>query len=103
MRRLAAAVIAVLSFPAVLASSGNAGNKSLCTDLAKSYDSIRKDAVAGQRSALFFSATAKGCEELVTTLLADGASLEAKNRLGTMPLAVAAAGGATHCADTGRR
>jgi hypothetical protein len=46
-----------------------------------------------KRSSVLFSAIAKGCDELVRELLADGASLEAKNRLGAMPLAIAAAGG----------
>jgi ankyrin repeat protein len=64
-----------------------------CRELARNFDLIKGDIVSIQRNSALFSAADAGCEEFARILLAAGASLEARDRLGAMPLAHAARAG----------
>ena len=65
----------------------------ICRDVERRYTLIRSEITSVQLNATLFQAADKGCEPLVRTLLAAGASLEARDRLGAMPLAYAARSG----------
>jgi ankyrin repeat protein len=64
-----------------------------CRDLERKFDLIKGDIVSIQRNSALFSAADAGCEEFARSLLAAGASLDARDRLGAMPLAHAARAG----------
>src|SRR5580704_13467181 len=64
-----------------------------CRDVEAGYDIATRDITSIQRNAILFTAAAKGCVPLSRRLLADGASLEARDRAGAMALALAARGG----------
>src|SRR5689334_13574594 len=73
--------------------SARAADAGHCRDIERRYALIRSEASSLQRNTTLFQAADKGCEPLVHALLAAGASLEARDRLGAMPLAVAAHAG----------
>ncbi len=64
-----------------------------CRDIEINYAATARGITSIQRNAILFSAAAKGCATLARRLIADGASLEARDRIGAMPLANAARGG----------
>jgi uncharacterized protein len=64
-----------------------------CLELDRSYTVERADISAIERNALLFTSAARDCGALVHRLIADGASLQARDRAGAMPLARAARGG----------
>lgn len=64
-----------------------------CQALEQRYLQIKEAASSVERNGLLFSAAAQECEALAKTLLDDGASLEARDALGNMPLAKAAKNG----------
>jgi uncharacterized protein len=64
-----------------------------CRELERKFDLIKADLVSVQRNAALFAAADAGCEEFARRLLAGGGSLEARDRLGAMPLAHAARAG----------
>jgi ankyrin repeat protein len=64
-----------------------------CGELDRNYTVIKPDITAIQRNALLFTSAARDCGALASRLLADGASLQARDRAGAMPLALAARGG----------
>ncbi|MGH6741621.1 MAG: ankyrin repeat domain-containing protein, partial [Bradyrhizobium sp.] len=61
-----------------------------CRDIERSYDIARADITTVQTNSALFAAADRGCEALARRLLAAGASLEARDRFGAMPLAHAA-------------
>ena len=79
-----ACLLAVRPAPAEVAS---------CRELERKFDLIKADGVSVQRNSALFAAADAGCEEFARRLLASGASLEARDRLGAMPLAHAASAG----------
>jgi len=64
-----------------------------CRELERKFDLIKADIVSIQRNSALFAAADAGCEEFARRLLAAGASLAARDRLGAMPLAHAARAG----------
>ena len=64
-----------------------------CRELERKFDLIKADVVSVQLNAALFSAADAGCEEFARRLLTAGAALEARDRLGAMPLAHAARAG----------
>jgi ankyrin repeat protein len=64
-----------------------------CRELERKFDLIKAYSVSVQRNSALFAAADAGCEEFARRLLAAGASLEARDRLGAMPLAHAARAG----------
>jgi ankyrin repeat protein len=64
-----------------------------CRELDRSYTGAKADVTSIQRNALLFASAAKDCGALARRLVADGASLQARDRAGAMPLALAARGG----------
>ena len=90
--RVAAALAALLpllaSFPAATLA-----NVKVCRSLDQRYEQIERGASSIEINAMLFSAADKGCLDLAKLLIGAGASLEARDRLGTKPLARAAAAG----------
>jgi uncharacterized protein len=64
-----------------------------CRDIEVGYDLAKASISPVELNATLFSSAAKGCTALVRRLLAVGASLQARDRRGAMPLAHAARGG----------
>jgi ankyrin repeat protein len=64
-----------------------------CRELERRYEMIKANAAPAQLSLALFPAADGGCVPLARRLLDAGASLEARDRLGTMALARAARGG----------
>jgi ankyrin repeat protein len=64
-----------------------------CRELDRNYTVVRADITSIQRNALLFTSAARDCGALADRLIADGASLMARDRNGAMPLAAAARGG----------
>jgi ankyrin repeat protein len=73
--------------------SAHAAEPATCRELERKFDLIKSDIVSVQRNSPLFSAADAGCEEFARSLLAAGASLDARDRLGAMPLAHAARAG----------
>jgi uncharacterized protein len=61
-----------------------------CADIRRNYDLVKRDAVSVQVNAALFAAADSGCEDLARKLIADGASVQARDARGAMPLAHAA-------------
>jgi ankyrin repeat protein len=64
-----------------------------CRELDRNYTITNADITSIQRNAVLFASAAKDCGALARRLIADGASLQARDRAGAMPLALAARGG----------
>jgi uncharacterized protein len=75
-----------LSAPALPAEEG-------CRDIEVSYDLAKASISSVELNAALFSSAGKGCVALARRLLAAGASLQARDRRGAIPLAHAARGG----------
>src|ERR1700730_4580921 len=74
-------------------SPAHAVENAKCRELERRFDLIKADIGFYQLNSALFSAANMGCQELAQTLLSAGASLEARDRLGAMPLAHAARAG----------
>src|ERR1700682_577113 len=75
------------------AKPASAAEAAPCRELERKFDLIKADIVSIQRNSALFAAADAGCEEFARRLLAAGAALEARDRLGAMPLAHAARAG----------
>src|SRR6266852_249721 len=64
-----------------------------CRDLVQRYDVAKAGITSVQLNAILFAAAAKDCGALARRVIAAGASLRARDRVGAMPLAHAARGG----------
>src|SRR5689334_12525826 len=64
-----------------------------CREVERRYQLTKAEITAVQLNSILFQAADKGCEPLARTLLDAGASVEARDRLGAMPLAYAARAG----------
>jgi ankyrin repeat protein len=90
LRSIAAAGLALLcAFAHQPAQSAEAD----CRELDRNYTVVRAGVTSIQRNALLFTSAARDCGALADRLIADGASLMARDRNGAMPLAAAARGG----------
>lgn len=85
--------VVVVSGCAVLAAPAGARNLRECQSLQQRYSEIKSAASSVERNSLLFSASKHGCDDLAKMLLDDGASLEARDALGNMPLAKATQNG----------
>ena len=85
----AALLCAMLTTPAI------AENLTSCGDIERSYDEVRADAISVQTNAALFAAADSDCESLARALIAAGASVQARDARGAMPLAHAARAGRT--------
>ncbi len=65
-------------------------DQKICREITQGYEQIRTAGNTLQVNRVLFSATRKGCEDLAKRLLANGASLQARDRSGAMPLSRAA-------------
>lgn len=90
--RVAALAVAAACQFFLLADTALA-NRRQCGALEQRHEQIKAAASPLETNAALFSAAEKGCVDLVRRLLADGASLKARDRLGAMPLSRAAAAG----------
>src|SRR3990170_3636491 len=90
--RVAAALAALLpslaSFPVATLA-----NVKVCRSMEQRYEQIERGASTIEVNAMLFSAADKACLDLAKLLLSDGASVEARDRLGAKPLARAASPG----------
>ncbi|MEQ1717869.1 MAG: ankyrin repeat domain-containing protein [Hyphomicrobium sp.] len=75
---------------ALISTAADAAKRRECQALEQSYAQIKSAASSVERNSLLFSAATQECEALANQLLGDGASLEARDGLGNMPLAKAA-------------
>src|SRR5258708_192776 len=75
------------------ATSARAGDGGMCRDVERRDGLVKSEIRSVQLNTALCQAADKGCEPLVRALLAAGASLEARDRLGAMPLAAAARSG----------
>jgi ankyrin repeat protein len=64
-----------------------------CRELDRNYTVEKAGITSIQRNALLFTSAARDCGALAARLIADGASLLARDRMGAAPLALAARGG----------
>jgi len=97
-------LVVSLSFASVLgsatpASQAFAAEPPACRAIEIKFDLIKRQITSVETNQLLFASADNGCEELARRLLADGASLEARDRLGAMPLAHAARAGVTTLVD----
>jgi ankyrin repeat protein len=85
---------AILALPLVLSADAPAHAEApTCRDLQQRFETQRSDLVAAQTNLMLLSAAEMGCVELARRLMAAGASLESRDRLGNMALARAARSG----------
>jgi hypothetical protein len=63
-----------------------AAEAAMCRELERRFDQIRLDIGPIQLNSVLFTAADTGCQGLGQKLLAAGASLEARDGFGTMPL-----------------
>jgi ankyrin repeat protein len=90
--RVAAALATTIACVAVVPASTLA-NVKVCRSMEQRYEQIERGASTLEINAMLFSAVEKGCLDLARLLLSEGASLEARDRLGAKPLARAASAG----------
>src|SRR5262245_15650137 len=64
-----------------------------CRELDRNYTLAKSGITSVQRNAMLFASAARDCGALARRLIADGGSLQARDRTGAMPLAHAARGG----------
>ena len=83
------AIFMLLAFPVTDARA----NAKVCRNQEQRYAQIERQASSIEINLALFSAADKGCLDLAKRLLEEGASVEARDRLGAMPLARAAAAG----------
>ena len=74
--------------------SAQARAEDSCLDIQRNYDLVKAEAVSVQTNAALFAAADSGCEDLARKLIGEGASVEARDARGAMPL--------THAAREGR-
>src|SRR6185437_291026 len=85
---LATTISCLALFPA-----GAFANAKVCRSQEQRYEQIERQPSSIEMNAALFSASDKGCLDLVKRLIEAGASVEARDRLGAKPLARAAAAG----------
>jgi ankyrin repeat protein len=78
---------------AVAVLPAQAADAPTCRELERRFDLIKAEITSTQLSLALFAAADSGCVPLARRLLDAGASLEARDRLGAMPLARAARAG----------
>ena len=82
--------IAHVALGLLIASPLQAAESGVCREIEAKYDTTRRQLTSLEVNQTLFLATDTGCEGLARRLLDEGASLQAKDRLGAMPLSHAA-------------
>jgi uncharacterized protein len=85
------ALVAMLVLDA--AHTAFAADPARCRDLARRYETSKSQMTAIEVSSTLFTAADRNCIDLATTLLDQGASVDARDRLGGRPLSRAARSG----------
>jgi ankyrin repeat protein len=80
-------------FVAGMANAGHAADPARCRELDRRYETGKPQITAVEVSLTLFSAADRGCAELAGQLLDQGASVDARDRLGARPLSHAAQAG----------
>jgi ankyrin repeat protein len=93
----AIALAALLSFGAIHTAFG--ADPARCRDLARRYETGKSQMTAIEVSSTLFAAADRNCIGLATTLLDQGASVDARDRLGARPLSRAARSGHLEMVD----
>ena len=81
------------------ASMAQAADPARCRELSRQYEIDKSQITAMEVSLILFAAADKNCTELATQLLDDGASVDARDRLGLKPLSHAARSGHLEMVD----
>ena len=76
-----------------------AADPARCRDLTRRYETSTSQLTAIEVSSILFAAADRNCIELATTLLDQGASVDARDRLGARPLSRAARSGHLEMVD----
>ena len=95
MRHIALAVVLVLS----AIETAFAADPARCRDLTRQYEANKSQLSAIEISSTLFAAADRNCTDLATALLDHGASVDARDRLGTRPLGRAARSGHLEMVD----
>jgi ankyrin repeat protein len=96
--RFIAAAVAML-VGATACDPAAAAKVRVCQSQDQAYEQIKPVATTLEVNAALFSAADKGCAALARRLLTDGASLQARDRMGAMPLSRAAQSGEAEIVD----
>ena len=99
LHRRAVFICAALIAGVGTASTAWAADPARCRELARKYDVSKPQITAVEVSLTLFGAMDKNCVELATALLDDGASFDARDRLGSKPLSHAASAGHLEMVD----
>src|SRR5437868_3002825 len=91
LRFVSSVVVAALT--ASLTAPAHGADAAICREAERQYEQIKREVSDIQLNATLFGAVDKGCEPLVRALLGAGAPVDARDRLGAMPLARAARSG----------
>jgi ankyrin repeat protein len=79
------------SIPALIATMpAHGAEAAVCREAERQYEMVKREASGIQLNAALFGAVDKGCEALARELLGAGAPVDARDRLGAMPLTRAA-------------
>ena len=95
MRHIASAVVLVLA----TIHTACAADPARCRDLARRYETNKSQMTAIEISSTLFAAADRNCIDLATVLLDQGASVDARDRLGARPLSRAAKSGHLEMVD----
>ena len=86
-------MLAAVSFKVMAVGPALSAPSAACHEVERRLELIKSEITSTQLNAVLFQAADRGCEPLARTLLAGGAAVEARDRLGTMPLSYAARSG----------
>src|SRR4051794_5990081 len=84
---------ALLASAWLASAPAQAADEARCRELDRKFELGKAEITSVETNALLFSAAGMGCTDAARRLLAGGASLLARDRLGAMPLAHAARAG----------
>src|SRR4051794_4843897 len=93
MRVPAFFVIACTMAASLAGGPARAAEKGPCREAERRYELLKGEITSVQLNSVLFQAADKGCDPLARALLAAGASVEARDRFGAMPLSHAAGSG----------
>src|SRR6185436_5888007 len=84
---------AAVSISVMAAGPARSAPSAACREVERRFELIKSEITSVQLNSVLFQAADRGCEPLARALLAGGAAVEARDRLGTMPLSYAARSG----------
>src|SRR5205085_7472858 len=83
----------VAAKPISAAGQRRAPDNAACREVERRFELIKPEITSVQLNSVLFAAADKGCLALARELLAAGASVEARDRIGAAPLSFAARSG----------